>query len=164
MAALPALAAKTHTHATAKTTAAKTTTAKSTARKTAAAKSAPHKSGVALHRASASRNGKHSKGASVANPHGHLAQVSMDTERATQIQQALIKSGYMTGEPTGKWDAASIGAMQKLQADNGWQTKIMPDSRALIKLGLGPGAGASADNSLSASAAAPATAQTGSRQ
>jgi hypothetical protein len=29
-------------------------------------------------------------------------------------------------------------AMQKLQADNGWQTKLVPDSRAIIKLGLGP--------------------------
>jgi hypothetical protein len=28
--------------------------------------------------------------------------------------------------------------MQKLQEDNGWQTRITPDSRALIKLGLGP--------------------------
>lgn len=28
--------------------------------------------------------------------------------------------------------------MQKYQADNGWQTKLMPDSRALEKLGLGP--------------------------
>jgi hypothetical protein len=28
--------------------------------------------------------------------------------------------------------------MQKFQGDNGWQTKITPDSRALIKLGLGP--------------------------
>jgi hypothetical protein len=67
-----------------------------------------------------------------------LTHVEMDTGRATQIQTALIKQGYLTGEPTGKWDAASIAAMQKLQSDNGWQTKIMPDSRALIKLGLGP--------------------------
>jgi len=28
--------------------------------------------------------------------------------------------------------------MQKMQADNGWQTKMIPDSRAIIKLGLGP--------------------------
>lgn len=28
--------------------------------------------------------------------------------------------------------------MQKYQADQGWQTKLMPDSRALLKLGLGP--------------------------
>jgi hypothetical protein len=28
--------------------------------------------------------------------------------------------------------------MQKYQADQGWQTRLMPDSRALKKLGLGP--------------------------
>jgi hypothetical protein len=62
----------------------------------------------------------------------------MEPERATQIQTALIKAGYMTGTPTGVWDAQSQAAMEKLQADNGWQTKIVPDSRAIIKLGLGP--------------------------
>lgn len=70
--------------------------------------------------------------------HATIRHEAMDTERATQIQEALIKSGYMTGEPTGVWDSESAAAMQKLQADNGWQTKITPDSRALIKLGLGP--------------------------
>jgi hypothetical protein len=29
--------------------------------------------------------------------------------------------------------------MERYQASNGWQTKVVPDSRALIKLGLGPG-------------------------
>jgi hypothetical protein len=62
----------------------------------------------------------------------------MPAERATQIQMALIQKGYLAGEPTGAWDAPSIAAMQKLQADNGWQTKLTPDARALIKLGLGP--------------------------
>jgi hypothetical protein len=28
--------------------------------------------------------------------------------------------------------------MQNYQADQGWQTKLMPDSRAIKKLGLGP--------------------------
>jgi hypothetical protein len=28
--------------------------------------------------------------------------------------------------------------MQKYQADQGWQTKLIPDARALKKLGLGP--------------------------
>lgn len=65
-------------------------------------------------------------------------QQSIDTERATQIQQALIREHYMSGEPTGAWDSASVAAMQKYQADQGWQTKVMPDSRALKKLGLGP--------------------------
>lgn len=72
-----------------------------------------------------------------AEPH-RQASDSMPSERATEIQTALIKQGYMTGEPTGTWDAQSVAAMQKLQADHGWQTKITPDARALIKLGLGP--------------------------
>ncbi len=65
-------------------------------------------------------------------------QRSIDDERATQIQTALIKAGYLSGQPSGHWDAASEAAMGKLQGDNGWQTKLVPDSRALIKLGLGP--------------------------
>ena len=62
----------------------------------------------------------------------------IDSARATEIQSALIKSGYLSGGPTGQWDASTQAAMQKLQADNGWQTKLTPDSRAIIKLGLGP--------------------------
>ena len=65
-------------------------------------------------------------------------QQAIEPERVTQIQQALIREHYMTGEANGKWDASTIAAMQKFQADNGWQTKLAPDSRALVKLGLGP--------------------------
>ena len=68
----------------------------------------------------------------------HETAQGMASERATQIQTALIKAGYLSGEPSGTWDSESIAAMQKLQGDNGWQTKLTPDSRALIKLGLGP--------------------------
>jgi hypothetical protein len=68
----------------------------------------------------------------------HETAAAMPAERATDIQNALIKKGYLTGEPTGKWDPQTISAMEKLQADNGWQSKLTPDSRALIKLGLGP--------------------------
>jgi len=65
-------------------------------------------------------------------------QHSIDEERTREIQTALIKEHYLTGEPSGVWDQASKDAMLKYQADNGWQTRITPDSRALIKLGLGP--------------------------
>lgn len=68
----------------------------------------------------------------------HSSYPTMSSERATEIQSALIKQGYLTGDPTGTWDSTSMAAMQKLQGDNGWQTRIVPDSRALIKLGLGP--------------------------
>src|SRR6266567_2792536 len=53
-------------------------------------------------------------------------------------QEALIREHYMTGEATGAWNQASEDAMRKYQADHGWQSKQVPDSRALIKLGLGP--------------------------
>jgi hypothetical protein len=66
------------------------------------------------------------------------AQRGIDDTRATQIQASLVKSGYLSGTTSGHWDAQTEAAMQKFQSDNGWQTKLIPDSRAIIKLGLGP--------------------------
>ena len=65
-------------------------------------------------------------------------QQSIDGDRAREIQSALIREHYLDGEPTGSFDARTKSALQKFQQDNGWQTKVIPDSRALIKLGLGP--------------------------
>ena len=65
-------------------------------------------------------------------------QQAIDSSRARDIQTALIREHYMQGEPTGAWDADTQAAMQRYQADQGWQAKTTPDSRALIKLGLGP--------------------------
>ena len=65
-------------------------------------------------------------------------QKSIDNQRTREIQEALIREHYLNGEPSGSMDAATKAALTKLQADNGWQTKVVPDSRALIKLGLGP--------------------------
>ena len=65
-------------------------------------------------------------------------QQAIEPARVTEIQQALIREHYLSSEADGKWDATTIAAMQKFQADQGWQTKLMPDSRALKKLGLGP--------------------------
>jgi peptidoglycan hydrolase-like protein with peptidoglycan-binding domain len=94
----------------------------------AAATTRTHRGSTAAHKTSA----KHAKATKA------IGQRAIDDERATQIQEALIKAGYLSGQPSGHWDAASEAAMQKVQADNGWQTKLVPDSRALIKLGLGP--------------------------
>jgi hypothetical protein len=65
-------------------------------------------------------------------------QQKIDAERAQSIQEALIREHYLTGEATGKWNQACEDAMRRYQGDHGWQTKTVPDSRALIKLGLGP--------------------------
>jgi hypothetical protein len=78
---------------------------------------------------------KHKSHKHVAKSHG---QKKIDRQRAEQIQQALIREHYLSGEASGVWDDASQRAMERYQASNGWQTKEVPDSRALIKLGLGP--------------------------
>ncbi len=81
-------------------------------------------------------------------------QREIDPDRTRAIQTALIGRSYLQGEPTGAWDGETEAAMQKFQGDNGWQTKLMPDSRALIKLGLGPnGASSAASEPTSAHAA-----------
>ena len=92
--------------------------------------------GITHHRSTSNATIKHSSRARKST-HASLKQV-MEPERATEIQQALIRNGYLSGEPSGTWDSQSAAAMQKFQGDNGWQTRITPDSRALIKLGLGP--------------------------
>lgn len=65
-------------------------------------------------------------------------QKAIDAERTQQIQEALIREHYLSGTPSGKWDERTQSAMRRYQADQGWQSKTVPDSRALIKLGLGP--------------------------
>jgi hypothetical protein len=76
---------------------------------------------------------KHSKKSK--KPRGQQA---IDSDRTREIQSALIRQHYLQGEPTGSWDSSTKAALAKYQQDNGWQTKVVPDSRALIKLGLGP--------------------------
>jgi hypothetical protein len=58
-------------------------------------------------------------------------------ERAQAIQEALVRQHYLKTE-SGVWDSNTQAAMQRYQADHGWQTKTTPDARALISLGLGP--------------------------
>ncbi|WP_263366991.1 peptidoglycan-binding domain-containing protein [Edaphobacter bradus] len=98
---------------------------------------------------------KHST-ATASTPKRMIGQRSIDDGRATEIQTALIRFGYLSGQASGHWDAQTEAAMQKYQSDNGWQTKLIPDSRAIIKLGLGPShdsskATAPASSELSAS-------------
>lgn len=88
------------------------------------------KTGAASHHR---RHARHRKGSW--KKHG---QQSIQSERAREIQAALIREHYLTGEPSGVWDARTQEAMARYQTDNGWQSKVTPDSRALIKLGLGP--------------------------
>src|SRR5689334_13610475 len=91
--------------------------------------STPAKTSTTKKTQTASRKSHHKR-----RPRG---QQKMDAQRVQSIQEALVREHYMT-KATGKWDATTQTALQKFQADNGWQSKVVPDSRALIKLGLGP--------------------------
>jgi hypothetical protein len=106
----------------------KTTTSSATHR---SSKAQPTKSGTASTR-STSRKGKGSRKS------WRRGQQKVDATRARQIQEALIRQHYLSGSATGKWDATTEDALRRYQGDNGWQNKTVPDSRALIKLGLGP--------------------------
>jgi peptidoglycan hydrolase-like protein with peptidoglycan-binding domain len=116
---------------------------------------------TAAHKHGAVRRVSHRIGHRIAHP---LGQRGIAPERATQIQSALIREKYLTGSPSGQWDSETEAAMLKFQADHGWQTKLTPDSRALIALGLGPSTASGPQtlpaNTYSAPAAEPAEAGT----
>jgi peptidoglycan hydrolase-like protein with peptidoglycan-binding domain len=99
------------------------------------------------HRVSAASTSSHAVAQKSRSSHGKKGskysskkrgQQAIDSGRTRQIQTALIREHYMQGEPSGSWDNATQAAMKRYQADQGWQSKQIPDSRALIKLGLGP--------------------------
>lgn len=58
-------------------------------------------------------------------------------DRIKEIQAALQKDGSYEGEPTGKWDAATIDALRKFQDKNGFPSTGKIDAISLNKLGLG---------------------------
>lgn len=127
-------------------------TAPSTAKKKSTQKPAHKSAAKSTHKSTSASHSAH--GSTLSSGNGHSkgkkgskskskkkttkGQLKIDSDRTRQIQEALIREHYLTGEPTGVWDASTQNAMQRFQAENGWQSKTTPDSRALIKLGLGP--------------------------
>lgn len=108
-----------------------------TAKKKTSSSSTHHSSSAATKTSSKahSASGKRSSKKKSSRVRG---QQKIDGERAQAIQEALIRQHYLSGEASGTWNQASEEAMRRYQADHGWQSKTVPDSRALISLGLGP--------------------------
>jgi hypothetical protein len=78
-------------------------------------------------------------------------------DRIKDIQTALQKDGSYEGQPTGKWDAATMDAMKKYQDKNGISPTGKIDAASLNKLGLGSGtAGKGAPVLAASSSVAPA--------
>ncbi|MCU1311712.1 MAG: Peptidoglycan-binding domain 1 [Candidatus Angelobacter sp.] len=109
------------------------------AKASASSKTPQHKSTdkAKIHNAT-SKSSKSSKKGKGKKSWQAKGQKTISDDRTREIQAALIREKYLTGEPTGQMDGPTRQALIKLQEQNGWQTKIVPDSRALIKLGLGP--------------------------
>jgi len=57
-------------------------------------------------------------------------------ERVTEIQNALIKGGYLDGPASGLYDDATIDAMKQFQARNGLSQTGLPSAPLLKKLGV----------------------------
>lgn len=111
----------------AKSSSTKSTTKHHPTKSTTSAKSA-HSSKTSSKKHSSKKKSKRARG-----------QQKIDPDRAQEIQQALVREHYLSADQAaGGWNQASEEAMRKFQADHGWQSKTVPDSRALITLGLGP--------------------------
>ena len=127
-------------HAQPQTSTASSTSSKATGSKTKTSskkkhhKTTTHSAGKSVPGTSHSVASK-SKRSSRRRPRG---QQKIDSERAQAIQEALIREHYLNSDAAGTWNQASEDAMRRYQADHGWQSKTVPDSRALISLGLGP--------------------------
>jgi peptidoglycan hydrolase-like protein with peptidoglycan-binding domain len=68
---------------------------------------------------------------------GTRGQAVPTPDRIREIQAALAKAGNFSGDPTGKWDAASVEAMKAFQTSHGLNATGKIDAPSLQKLGLG---------------------------
>lgn len=59
------------------------------------------------------------------------------SNRIEQIQQALARTGFYKGEPTGVWDATTVNDMKHFQQAHGITPTGKIDASTLQKLGLG---------------------------
>ncbi|HEX5481076.1 MAG TPA: peptidoglycan-binding domain-containing protein, partial [Terriglobia bacterium] len=106
-------------------------TAKKTAHRRAASTASRHHKSTHHRRTAKSRRHHHRKSR-------RAAKLRIPSERASQIQQALVKAGDLHEEPTGRWDSNTRDAMKQYQKANGFAATGLPDAKSLMKMGLGP--------------------------
>ncbi len=63
--------------------------------------------------------------------------VAPTAQRISEIQSALSSQGSYQGDPTGRWDDATVDAMKQFQAAHGLNPSGKLDALSLQKLGLG---------------------------
>jgi len=66
-----------------------------------------------------------------------LARTHLQPGRVEEIQQALIREGYLQGDANGQWDSRTREAMLRYQTAHGFPATGLPEAKSLMKLGLG---------------------------
>ena len=64
--------------------------------------------------------------------------VRMQPERVREIQEALVKAGFLHEKPDGVWGSSTRDAMKQYQKQNGFTPTGLPEAKPLMLLGLGP--------------------------
>jgi hypothetical protein len=99
----------------------------------------PHSSAYAVQHKALPARSRYARPAPVRTLNGYqrLARLHLQPERVQEIQQALIREGYLHGDPNGLWDSQTHDAMLRYQADHGFPATGLPEAKSLMKLGLG---------------------------
>lgn len=98
---------------------------------------------ASVHSTTAHSGAVHSSRTSAVRRHGSAhpvlahAQMSPTPSRITEIQTALARDGAYQGDPSGRWDAATVDAMRQFQNDHDLNPSGKIDALTLQKLGLG---------------------------
>jgi hypothetical protein len=71
-------------------------------------------------------------------PGWRASQQAPTADRYKEIQQALMRHGYLSGAASGVWSVESSEAMKRFQRDQNLTPTGKPSSLSLIALGLGP--------------------------
>ena len=124
--------------ATKQGTARQATTARSQTARTATAGSTKSGARAVTTNRRQTTNTQASRRRRAAIPSWRASQQQPSQERVREIQEALIKRGYMQGEADGNWGASTSDALKKFQQDQNITADGRLSSLSLIALGLGP--------------------------
>jgi len=88
-------------------------------------------------KSSSSKSASHKKRRRTSSSRRQPYQKAPTSDRITEIQTALARGGYYQGDATGKWDSATVSAVERFQAAHGIDADGKLDAPTLQKLGLG---------------------------
>ena len=104
---------------------------------------ASRRSGGGRERSSDRRRGRHARSrrsrqsvVQDAPVSGRQIATGIPAERVTEIQKALIKLGYLSGQPSGQYDDDTVEAMKQFQSASQLPATGLPSAHALKRLGV----------------------------